>query len=229
MTIFPPIADYAFLSDCEVSTLVAPDGSVEWLCLPAPRLAEPVRRAARPGAGFFRFGPSTTTVPDQRRYVPGTKVLETTWHTPTGWLTVGDLLVIGPPDTDERREGYRRVPGDDRPRRARCSASRPASADGSRCRSTASRSSTTAAAPARGATTATATTGSPSRHGDLSLELASSIRLGTVGARSYGRTTLEATASRRSSRSRGAATPPTTVDEAIEQLATDRDASGATG
>lgn len=36
MTVFPPIADYGFLSDCEVSCLVAPGGSVEWLCLPRP-------------------------------------------------------------------------------------------------------------------------------------------------------------------------------------------------
>jgi alpha,alpha-trehalase len=32
--LFPPIADYGFLSNCEQSCLVAPDGSVEWLCLP---------------------------------------------------------------------------------------------------------------------------------------------------------------------------------------------------
>jgi alpha,alpha-trehalase len=31
---FPPIADYGFLSDCEVSALVAPNGNVEWMCLP---------------------------------------------------------------------------------------------------------------------------------------------------------------------------------------------------
>ena len=63
-------------------------------------------------AGFFRFGPSNSSVPDQRRYLPGTNVLETTWHTPTGWMTVEDLLVVGPAATDERRERYRRVPGD---------------------------------------------------------------------------------------------------------------------
>ncbi len=48
MSTFPPIADYAFLSDCEVSTLIAPDGMRRVVLPPPPGLAEPVRRAARP-------------------------------------------------------------------------------------------------------------------------------------------------------------------------------------
>nr|BFE73100.1 hypothetical protein GCM10020092_064010 [Actinoplanes digitatis] len=32
---FPPIADYAFLSDCHTGALIAPDGSVGWLCVPS--------------------------------------------------------------------------------------------------------------------------------------------------------------------------------------------------
>src|SRR5690349_923040 len=31
---YPPIAEYAFLSDCEVTALVAPGGNIEWMCLP---------------------------------------------------------------------------------------------------------------------------------------------------------------------------------------------------
>jgi GH15 family glucan-1,4-alpha-glucosidase len=53
-----------------------------------------------------------THVPHQRRYLPGTMVLETTWHTPTGWLVVEDRLVIRPVSSPERRPGYRRAPGD---------------------------------------------------------------------------------------------------------------------
>ena len=31
---FPPIEDYAFLSDCHTGALVCPDGAVDWLCVP---------------------------------------------------------------------------------------------------------------------------------------------------------------------------------------------------
>jgi len=91
---FPPIADYGFLSDCEVSALVAPSGNVEWMCL--PRMDGPSVFAAMldRGAGWFRLGPAEVMVPSGRRYLPGTMVLETTWGTPTGWAVVRDVLLI---------------------------------------------------------------------------------------------------------------------------------------
>ena len=92
---FPPIADYGFLSDCHTAALVAPDGTVEWLC--PPRFDAPSVFAAilDRSAGGFRLGPSSMGVPAGRRYEPGTNILETTWMTPTGWLVVRDALVIG--------------------------------------------------------------------------------------------------------------------------------------
>jgi GH15 family glucan-1,4-alpha-glucosidase len=109
---FPPIADYGFLSDCETNCLVAPDGAVEWLCLPRPDSPSVFGAILDRTAGLFRFGPTNTRVPHQRRYLPGTMVLETTWHTPTGWLLVQDLLVVRPTEVDGRRPDYRRAPGD---------------------------------------------------------------------------------------------------------------------
>jgi alpha,alpha-trehalase len=110
---FPPIADYGFLSDCEVSALVAPSGSVEWMCL--PRMDGPSVFAALldRGAGSFRLGPADVSVPATRRYLPGTMVLETTWDVPTGWAVVRDALLVGPWRQDSGRSAtHRRVPAD---------------------------------------------------------------------------------------------------------------------
>jgi GH15 family glucan-1,4-alpha-glucosidase len=109
---FPPIADYGFLSDCETNALVAPDGSVEWLCLPRPDSPSVFGAILDRTAGTFRFGPTNIRVPQQRRYLPGTTILETTWHTPTGWLVVHDLLVVRRAQDDQRRPDYRRAPSD---------------------------------------------------------------------------------------------------------------------
>ena len=52
-------------------------------------------------------------VPAGRRYLPGTMILETTWGTPTGWLEVRDVLLIGSWDhEDERSHRYVRAPRD---------------------------------------------------------------------------------------------------------------------
>jgi alpha,alpha-trehalase len=109
---FPPIADYAFLSDCNTTALIAPDGAVEWMCLPRPDSPSVFAMLLDRSAGFFRFGPVHSKVPAQRRYLPGSMVLETTWSTATGWLVVRDALVMGPWQGRERIEGQRRPPGD---------------------------------------------------------------------------------------------------------------------
>jgi alpha,alpha-trehalase len=92
---YPPIADYGFLSDCEVTALVAPSGAVEWMC--APRMDSPSVFGALldRDAGSFRFGPEDVAVPAARRYLPGTMVLETSWDCGEGWLVIQDCLVMG--------------------------------------------------------------------------------------------------------------------------------------
>jgi alpha,alpha-trehalase len=110
---WPPIAAYAFISDCEVGALVAPSGNVEWLCL--PRFDSPSIFGALldRDAGGFRLSPVDASVPAGRRYLPGTMVIETSWSTSTGWIVVYDALLIGPWHHDTKRSRtHRRTPTD---------------------------------------------------------------------------------------------------------------------
>ncbi len=215
---FPPIADYGFLSDCENSCLVAPDGSVEWLCLPRPDSPSVFAALLDRSSGNFRFGPYGTMVPHQRRYLPGTMVLESTWHTPTGWLIVQDLLVVGPDRDGVRRPDYRRAPGESAAtgtllRMATCIEGHvevavnvvPVFEYGVQ----------TGMWDYDGDGYETMTVRPPV--GDPVLTLTSSIRLGSAGARCYGRTSLEKgeTAFVSLSWSGG---QPTNLDEATVQL-----------
>jgi GH15 family glucan-1,4-alpha-glucosidase len=110
---FPPIANYGFLSDCEVCALVAPSGNVEWMCLPRMDGPSVFAGILDRHAGRFRVGPRDEAVPADRRYLPGTMILETTWGTPTGWLVVRDVLVVGPwHHGDERSHRWARSPRD---------------------------------------------------------------------------------------------------------------------
>jgi alpha,alpha-trehalase len=110
---FPRIGSYSFVSDCHTGALVAPEGSVEWLCL--PRFDSPAIFASlldRSG-GFWRVGPPGLGAPVSRRYLPGTNVLETTWMTGSGWITVHDLLTVGEWRQENDFEPHRRPPPDD--------------------------------------------------------------------------------------------------------------------
>jgi len=110
---YPPIADYAFLSDCETTALIAPSGNVEWLCLPRMDSPSVFGAILDRDAGGFRFGPADLRVPASRRYLPGTMVLETSWGTPQGWVIIRDVLLMGPWRHGEQRAGeHRRAPTD---------------------------------------------------------------------------------------------------------------------
>jgi GH15 family glucan-1,4-alpha-glucosidase len=110
---FAPIADYAFLSNCHTGALVAPDGAIDWLCVPRFDSPSVFASLLDRQAGFFRLGPFGINHPTARAYEPGTNVLETTWKTPSGWIVVRDALTIGPRDHVDRITLHTRPPGDD--------------------------------------------------------------------------------------------------------------------
>jgi alpha,alpha-trehalase len=110
---FPPIADYAFLSNCHTGALVAPDGAIDWLCVPRFDSPSVFGTLLDRGAGNFRLGPFGINVPSSRIYEPGTNILLTTWNTPHGWLIVRDALTIGPQRGEDRITPHTRPPADD--------------------------------------------------------------------------------------------------------------------
>ena len=191
MSTFPPIAEYGLLSNCEQSCLVAPNGAVEWLCLPRPDSPSVFGALLDRAAGTFRFGPTDTQVPQQRRYVPGTMVLETTWQTRTGWMTVHDFLAVGPVGDKERRPDYHRAPADTGAigalvRVATCISGRVEVMVN--CAPLFNYGTVGGTWSYRGDGYKAMTVGA--REGDMQLELAGSVPLGAVGARGYGRTML---------------------------------------
>ena len=110
---FPPIADHAFLSNCHTGALVAPDGAIDWLCVPRFDAPSVFGSLLDREAGSFRFGPFGIYHPTTRIYEPGTNVLATTWKTPSGWILVRDALTIGPWDHEDEITPHTRPPADD--------------------------------------------------------------------------------------------------------------------
>jgi alpha,alpha-trehalase len=110
---FTPIANYGFLSNCHTGALVAPDGTVDWLCV--PRFDSPSAFGALldRGAGGFRFGPFGINVPLERIYEPGTNSLVTSWKTTTGWVVVRDALTMGPRRGKDTVTPHSRPPADE--------------------------------------------------------------------------------------------------------------------
>jgi GH15 family glucan-1,4-alpha-glucosidase len=110
---FPPIAEYAFLSDCHTGALVAPDGAIDWLCVPSFDSPSVFGSLLDRQAGFFRLAPFGINHPTAVAYEPGTNVLETTWKTPSGWIVVRDALTMGPRERADTITPHTRPPADD--------------------------------------------------------------------------------------------------------------------
>ena len=89
---FAPIGDYALIGDGRSAALIAADGAIDWWAVPAMD-APPVFAAILDpdSGGAFTLEPA---VPYQaeRRYLPGTNVLETTFRTARGVARVVDAL-----------------------------------------------------------------------------------------------------------------------------------------
>ena len=90
---FRPIAAYGLLADCNSSALVERAGSIDWLCLPRYDSDAIFARLLDPDAGHWSIRPADAFTAE-RRYVPGTLVIETTFTTEAGTVRLRDAMAF---------------------------------------------------------------------------------------------------------------------------------------
>jgi GH15 family glucan-1,4-alpha-glucosidase len=103
------LEDYALLGDCQTAALVSREGSLDWLCL--PRFDSPACFAALLGGpehGRWSLAPRDGARSVHRRYRDGTLVLETSFETDGGAVTIVDCM----PQRDGPPVVIRQVVGD---------------------------------------------------------------------------------------------------------------------
>jgi len=91
------IEDYALIGNARTAALVGRDGSIDWFCV--PRFDSGACFAALLGDannGRWRIAPTQAIRKVSRRYLPDTLVLETTFETDGGSLSITDFM----PDPD---------------------------------------------------------------------------------------------------------------------------------
>jgi GH15 family glucan-1,4-alpha-glucosidase len=90
-----PINSYGVIGDCRTVALVAPDGSVDWGCLPDfDNPAMFCRLLDAEHGGYFQIAPADSDVPGLQSYLPGSNVLQTRFTSIAGEIVLTDFMPV---------------------------------------------------------------------------------------------------------------------------------------
>src|SRR6266705_281037 len=92
---YQPINAYGVIGDCHSVLLIAPDGSVDWGCLPdfdSP--ANFCRSLDAERGGYFQVAPTYPVITVSQRYLRGSNVLQTTFAGNTGKASLTDFMPV---------------------------------------------------------------------------------------------------------------------------------------
>jgi GH15 family glucan-1,4-alpha-glucosidase len=106
-----PLEGYALIGNMMSAALVGDNGSIDWLCL--PRFDSDACFAALLGTrdnGRWLIAPENEVKQVRRRYRPGSAILETTFETETGMVTLIDFMPLS--EDDDHVDVVRIVKGD---------------------------------------------------------------------------------------------------------------------
>jgi GH15 family glucan-1,4-alpha-glucosidase len=98
---YPAIENYGIISSMCTCALVSKAGSIDWLCMPdfdSPSVFGRILDWRK--GGHYQIAPRGVQSVD-RRYLPGTNVLETTFWTETGVAKLTDFMVMDLPDPEQ--------------------------------------------------------------------------------------------------------------------------------
>ncbi|MEO7074549.1 MAG: trehalase-like domain-containing protein, partial [Ktedonobacterales bacterium] len=89
-----PIGQYGVIGDCRTAALIAPNGSLDWLCLPhfdSPAVFCRLLDAEK--GGYFRICPAEACEA-RMQYLPGTNILETFFESDRGQVRLVDVAPV---------------------------------------------------------------------------------------------------------------------------------------
>ena len=96
-----PIEDYGMIGDCHTAALVSREGSIDWLCLPSfDSAACFAAMLGTPENGRWLITPACDIKRITRRYRENTLILETTFETESGAVTLIDCMTPTTPSAD---------------------------------------------------------------------------------------------------------------------------------